>query len=184
MLVAMSAPSEPRILAEQGAAVIAEQGSNLLVIDRGKAPTEITVLVLTMATLIFGGFGVVSLFYELTGSMSPRSTIIGAVLLLVGIAAFRAMLGAGEALRRVRLTPLSACIPVAVFDREHRLYRDGTGQIVALLDEVRFERHTRLLTSSVVAVTPSGTRVLMSGNVFRGGVGILDTVLDNAVHGI
>jgi len=35
-----------------------------------------------------------------------------------------------------------------------------------------------------VAVTRSGTRVLVSGNVFRGGIGIVDWVLDIAVHGI
>lgn len=181
--MAMSASSEPMILAEQGALVIAEQGRNVLVIDRGQAPTEVTVLVLTMAALIFGGFGVVSLFYELTGSPSLPSTVIGAALLLVGIAAFRTMLTAGEALRRVRLTPMSAYVPVAVFDRENRLYRDGGGEIVARLDEVRFERHTQRLTVSIVAVTPYGTRVLLSGNVFRGGIGTLDRVLDNAVHG-
>lgn len=183
MLVAMGASPEPRILAEQGAYVIAEQGPQVLLIHRGRAPTEMTVLVLTMATLICGGFGVVSLFYELTGAMSPRSLLIGAVLLIVGVAAFRSMLAAGEALRRVRMTPISAYTPIAVFDREHRLYRDGAGEIVARLDEVRVERHPGVLTSSVVAVTPYGTRVLMSANVF-GGLGLLDRALDDAIHRI
>ena len=78
MLVAMSTPSEPMILAEQGPLVIAELVPQVLVIDRGRVPTEMTVLVLTMMTLIFGGFGVVSMFY-------------GSARLAVGIGAFRAM---------------------------------------------------------------------------------------------
>jgi len=184
MMVAMNTQWEPRVLAEQGAVVVAELGPQILVIDRGRAPTEMTVLTLTMATLICGGFGVVSLFYVLTGSFSLLSTIIGAALLAVGIAAFRAMLSAGEALRRVRLTPLSVRPRIAVFDRETQFYLDGAGEIVARLSEVRFEQRRELLTSSIVAVTPFGTRVLMSANVFRGGIGTLDRVLDNAVHGI
>ena len=184
MLVTMSTSSEPIVLAEQGACVIAEIGPQVLVIDRGNAPTEMTVLVLTMTTLICGGFGLVSLFSALTGSFSLLTTIIGAALLAVGIGAFRAMLSAGEALRRVRLTPLSVCPRLAVFDRETQFYLDNAGEIVARLSEVRFEAQTRLLTSSLIAVTPFGARVLMSGNVFRGGIGTLDSVLDNAVHGI
>ena len=182
MLVAMNTPPEPMILAQQGTVVIAGLGPQVLVIDRGKAPTEMTVLVLTMMTLIFGGFGVVSMFYALTGALSLRSIVIGAVLLAVGIGAFRAMLAAGETLRRVRLTPLSACPRAAVFDRETQFYLDGAGEIVARLEEVRFERRRHLLGSSLVAVTPSDSRVLKHANLFGGGIGTLDSVLDYAVH--
>ncbi|MCV7024089.1 hypothetical protein H7I77_12115 [Mycolicibacterium novocastrense] len=71
---------------------------------------------------------------------------------------------------------------MAVFDRRHQTYRDGAGEIVAPLNQVRFERRSRLLTSSLVAVTPSSTRTLMRGNVFSGGIGMLDRVLTAAAH--
>ncbi|OBF97248.1 hypothetical protein A5790_00560 [Mycobacterium sp. 852002-51152_SCH6134967] len=80
------------------------------------------------------------------------------------------------------MTPLSAYPAAAVFDRRNQTYRDGTGEIVAPLSQVQFERRSRLLTSTLVAVTPSSTRVLMRGNVFSGGVGMLDRVLTDAVH--
>ncbi|WP_156613707.1 hypothetical protein [Mycobacterium sp. 852002-51961_SCH5331710] len=55
---------------------------------------------------------------------------------------------------------------------------------MAPLDEVRFERRSRLLTSTLVVVTPSSTRIIMRGNVFSGGVGAIDRVLGAAVHGV
>ncbi|OBB44901.1 hypothetical protein A5752_02790 [Mycobacterium sp. 852002-51961_SCH5331710] len=68
--------------------------------------------------------------------------------------------------------------------RRYQVYRDGAGEIVAPLDEVRFERRSRLLTSTLVVVTPSSTRIIMRGNVFSGGVGAIDRVLGAAVHGV
>lgn len=164
--------------------VVAERGPEILVIDRGRAPTETTVLLLTMASLIFGGFGIVSTYYSLAYSMVWPSAAIGAALFVVGVVAFRALLRGGAALRSMRMTPLSAYAPVAVFDRRHQIYRDGAGEIVAPLSQVRFERRSRLLTSALVVVTPSSTRILMRGNVFSGGVGMLDRVLAAAVHGV
>lgn len=178
----MSTPLEPIPLADQGAVVVAERGAEVLLIDRGRAPTEVTVLLLTMSALIFGGFGAVSIFYAFAYSMVWPSAAIGAGLLVIGIAAFRAMIRGGAALRHMRMTPLSAYPPVAVFDRRHQTYRDGAGEIVAPLNQVRFERRSRLLTSSLVAVTPSSTRTLMRGNVFSGGIGMLERVLTAAVH--
>jgi hypothetical protein len=182
MLYAMSTPSEPVILAEDGALVIAESGPKVLVIDRGKAPTEITVLLLTMTTLIFGGFGLVSIFSGSAGSRTWQSAAIGAVLLAIGIGAFRAMVKANEALHRVHRTPLSGYVTLAVFDREYRSFRDSTGEYVATLDEVRIERRRHMLTSSLIVQTPSGPRVLKRSKPFRSGFGTLTTVLENAVH--
>lgn len=180
----MSAPPEPIPLADQGAVVVAERGPEILVIDRGRAPTEMTVLLLTMASLIFGGFGVVSVYYAFAYSMVWPSAAIGAALFVVGVVAFRAMIRGGTALRSMRMTPLSAYRPVAVFDRRHQVYRDGAGEIVAPLSEVRFEQRSRLLASSLVVVTPSSTRILLRGNLFSGGVGAIDRVLTAAVHDI
>lgn len=178
----MSAPPEPVPLAEQGAVVVAERGFEVLLIDRGRAPTEMTVLLLTMAALIFGGFGIVSVYYAFAYSMVWPSAAIGAALVVVGAVAFRAMVRGGAALRRMRMTPLRAYAPVAVFDRRQRTYRDGAGEIVAPLSQVHFERRSRMLTSSLVAVTPASTRILMRGTVFSGGVGMLDRVLAAAVQ--
>lgn len=177
----MTSPLEPIPLTDHGAMVIAERGPAVLLIDRGRAPTEMTVLLLTMATLIFGGFGVVSTFYAVAYSMRWHSIAIGAALLVVGVVAFRTMIRAGGAHRRVRMTPLSAYRSVAVFDRQRQVYLDDTGEIVAPLSDVRFERRSRLLTSDLVAVTPSATRILMRGNLFSG-TGILDRALTAPVH--
>lgn len=164
--------------------VVAERGPEILVIDRGRVPTEMTVLLLTMASLIFGGFGIVSVYYAFAYSTVWPSAAIGAALFVVGVVAFRALLRGGAALRSMRMAPLSAYRPVAVFDRRHQVYRDGAGEIVAPLGEVRFERRSRLLTSTLVVVTPSSTQILLRGNVFGGGIGAIDRVLGAAVRGI
>ncbi|PRC48344.1 hypothetical protein C6A85_80320 [Mycobacterium sp. ITM-2017-0098] len=64
------------------------------------------------------------------------------------------------------------------------MYRDGTGTIIAPLDQVRFERRMQMTSSSpkLVAVAPAGVYVLKRGNPFGGGVGTLDQVLTDAVH--
>ncbi len=180
----MSAPPEPIPLADQGAVVVAERGPEVLVIDRGRAPTAMTVLLLTIASLIFGGFGLVSIYYAFAYSMVWPSAAVGAALFAVGVVAFSALLRGGVALRSIRMTPLSAYRPAAVFDRRHQVYRDGAGEIVAPLGEVRFERRSRLLTSTLVVLTPSSTRILVRGNVFSGGVGAIDRVLTAAVDGV
>lgn len=179
----MSAPQEPTLLAERGSLVIAESGPRVLILDRGKAPPETAVLVLTVLTLIFGGFGLVSIFSGSAGSRTWTSVAIGAVLLAIGVGSFRAMLSAREALHRVRLTPLSRYPQVAVFDRAQRYYQNDAGELVATLDEVRFERRREFLRSSLVVVTPSGTRVLKRFNVFGGSFDRLLALLDKAVHG-
>ncbi|KUI19003.1 hypothetical protein AU193_07170 [Mycobacterium sp. GA-1285] len=43
------------------------RGFEVLLIDRERAPTEMTVLQVTMSALIFGGFGLVSIFYAESG---------------------------------------------------------------------------------------------------------------------
>ncbi|ODQ92078.1 hypothetical protein BHQ18_02570 [Mycolicibacterium flavescens] len=73
---------------------------------------------------------------------------------------------------------------MAVFDRHRGVYRDSAGEVVALLSDVVFERRSSLLTSRLVAVTPSATRILLRGNAFTGGIGTLDRVLTGVVHGI
>ena len=90
-----------------------------------------------------------------------------------------------KTVRRQRSRPLTSFTPVAVFDRTARVYRDGTGAVVAPLGQVRFERRMQMTSSSpkLVAVTPDGTRVLKRGNPFGGAVGNLDAVLTRAVHG-
>lgn len=176
-LSGMGTHPEPVIVADQGGLVVAEHGPLVVVIDRGNGPSQITAFVLAIVTLVFGGFGIVSLSYA-AGSVS-------AVILAVGIASGTAMFVTIKRIRDTRRRPLSTFTPVAVFDRARRVYLDGAGQAIAPLDQVRFERRMQLTSSSqkLVAVTPSGTYVLKRGNPFGGGVGILDQVLHDAVHG-
>ena len=176
----MTAPMQPRILADQGGVVIAENGPEILVIDRGGGAVEITAFVLGILTLVCGGFGAVSLF------AAGVPVAVSVVLLVVGLAFGAGLLFGVRSIRRRRRAPLSAFTPVAVFDRAHRVYRDGAGAPVAPLDQVRFERRMQATSSSamLVVVTPEGTRVLKRGNPFGGGVGNLDQVLTAAVFGL
>lgn len=183
-LIAMGAPPEPVVIAEQGGLVVAERGPEILVIDRGGGPSEITTFVLLVITLVFGGFGLVSVFMAAVGETAPTSGLAGVALLAIGVAAGVATFFTAKSIRNRRLRPLTSFTPVAVFDRAHRLYRDGAGQIIAPLDQVRFERRMQMASSSakLVAVTHAGAYVLKRGNPFGGGVGALDQVLNDAVH--
>ena len=181
----MSTPGEPIILAEHGGLVVAERGPEVILVDRGNGPTEIIVFLLVVVTLVFGGFGLVSLLPAAIGGVSGGSPWLGVTLLAVGGAAATVLYISAKALRRRRSRPLSSFTPLAVFDRADRVYRDGTGAVVAPLDQVRFEHRMQVTSSSakLVAVTPWGTRILKRGNPFGGSVGNLDEVLTRAVHG-
>lgn len=173
----MGAPLEPVVIAEEGGLVVAERGPEILVIDRGNGPWQIIAFVLLVITLVFCGFGVVALFTNLA--------VIGAAVLAIGVAAGVAVFLTATRIRDRQRRPLTSFTPVAVFDRTNRLFRDGSGQVVAPLDQVRFERRMQVTSSSskLVAVTPVGAFDLKRGNPFGGGIGTLDQVLNNAVHG-
>ncbi|MDG4669061.1 hypothetical protein [Mycobacterium sp. 236(2023)] len=172
-----------RVLADAGRLVVAEDGPNVLVIDRGNGPSEITVFVLLVITLVFGMFGLVTLLMSVAGSMSTVSLPVSTALLGIGILAGFGMAYGARSLRRSRLTPLESLRPVAVFDRLRRTYVDADGQIVAPLDQVRIERRMQIGSSSqkLVAVTPTGERVLMRGNPFGASIGNIDDVLNAAL---
>ena len=181
----MAAPVEPVVITEHGGLVVAERGSEILVIDRGSGPAEITAFVLGVLTLVFVGFGVVAVASALLGADTTPVGIIGGAVLVAGIGFAAAMLFTIAAIRRRRRRPLQTFAPVAVFDRAHGVYRDATGSVVAPLHQVRFERRMQVASSSpkLVAVTPHGVQVLKRGNPFGGGVGTLDAALTDAVFG-
>lgn len=181
----MGTPLEPVIIAEQGGLVVAERGPQIMVVDRGEGPAQITAFVLLIITMVCCGFGVASIATAPAASAAPVPRLVSAVIFAVGAVAGAAMMLCLKRLRTRRKAPLTAFAPVAVFDRAHRTYRDGAGNIVAPLDQVRFERRMQMTSSSpkLVAVTPSGTYVLKRGNPFGGGIGALDRVLTDAVHG-
>lgn len=171
---------EPRAIAEVGGSVVAEQGPLVLVIDRRTGPLTVLAYVLGVMTLVTGGFGAVALL------TSTPSAAVGAAFLAVGLVVAGATLATLRSIRRSRSKPLDSYEPVAVFDRERRVFVDGNGSVVAPLDQVRFQRAMQITSSSpkLVAVTPNGTRVLKRGNPFSGGIGNLDEVLTAAVHGV
>ncbi|WP_264025417.1 hypothetical protein [Mycolicibacterium pyrenivorans] len=181
----MGAPLEPVIIAEQGGLVVAEHGAAVLLIDRGNRVVEITAYVLIVLTLVFGGFGAVSIVDSVTDGRSSVPITLGTILLAVGVSA---AVVAGFMIRsayRIRRRALSTFTPLAVFDRAQRVYRDGADQAVAPLDQVRFERRMQMTSSSpqLVAVTPWGTHILKRGNPFGGGIGRVDEVLNDMVQG-
>lgn len=180
----MDAPLEPVIIAEHGGLVVAERGAEVLVFDRGNGPSDITLFVLVVITLVFGGFGVISVFSDVSSGITSRPGLLGGVILAVGIVAAIAMYFCAKGIRSRRRRPLTAFIPVAVFDRAQQTYRDGGGAVIAPLDQVRFERRMQLTSSSpkLVAVTPYGERIIKRGNPFGGSIGDLDQVLNDVVH--
>ncbi len=176
----MNSPLEPRLIAEVGGSVVAEQGPLVLVIDRRTGPLSVLAFVLGVIALVVGGFGAVALL------TSSPSAALGAVFLVAGLVVAGATLATLRIIRRTRSKPLGTYQPVAVFDRARRVFVDGNGTVVAPLDHVRFQRAMQITSSSpkLVAVTPNGTRVLMRGNPFSGGIGNLEEVLTAAVHGV
>lgn len=173
----MTEPPQPRVLAEHGGLVIAERGPEVLVIDRGGGATEIATFVVAVLTLVCAGFGVVALF-------TPELPIgVGIGFLGLGLAFGTEVVFLVRSIRRRRAAPLNTFTPVAVFDRARGTYRGGTRGSVVALDQVRIERRMQVASSSamLVAVTPSGPRILKRGNPFGGGIGNLDQVLTAAI---
>ena len=181
----MTSPGGPRIIAEQGGLVVAEDGAHVLVIDRGSGLTQIGAFVLLVITLVFGGFGIVSTSMALRGGESNPPLVLGLVILAVGILAAAALAFTVRSLRRIRSAPLSAFVPVAVFVRSELTYRDGVCQVVGSLEQVRFEKRMQIGSSSpkLVAVTPHGAYVLKRGNPFGGRIHGMDAVLSTAIFG-
>ncbi len=179
-------PGEPQILREVGGLVIAEDGPRILVVDRGNGVPAILAFVAGLVTLVFGGFGAVSLAAVATGRGAGLPVALCVALLAVGLVAAAVTVATVGRIRRSRSVSVTEYRPVAVFDRAARIYFDGHQQAVAALDSVTFHRRIQIGSSSpkLVAETPSGAYVLLRGNPFTGGLGDLDTVLTTAVHGI
>ncbi|MGD9621949.1 MAG: hypothetical protein AB7G47_18910 [Mycolicibacterium sp.] len=176
----MAPPTEPVIIAEQGALVVAEQGATVLLIDRGSRATEITAYVLVVCTLVFGGFGVVTIGLGAGNAAPAVPAALSALMIVIGMSA---AIGAGFLIYsayRTRRRALSTFTPVAVLDRAQRVYWDRVSERAIPLNEVRFERRMQVTSSSpkLVAVTSRGAHTVKSGNPFRGGIGRVDEILN------
>lgn len=180
----MTAPAEPRILAEVGGLAVAEQGPLIVVVDRGTGPLATVAFVLGIVALVPGGFGAVTLVLSAAGG-AAIPWWVASMFVLVGIVFAAAAFAVISRIRGAKTKPLSGYRPVAIFDRAQRVFVDADGVAVAPLHQVRFERRTQLTSSSpmLVAVTPAGTVTLKRGNPFNGGLGNLDDVLTTAVFG-
>jgi len=171
----MTESAEPRILADTGGLVVADDGRRILVIDRGTGTLAVAAFVLSVAALVVGGFGAVALFTISAG--------LGAAFLAVGVVAAIAAIVAVRKFRQRRAQPLHACRSVAVIDRKLGLFSYAGGAVLPM-DQVRFQRRMQIGSSSpkLVALLPGGTRVLKRGNPFDGGIGNVDEVLTAVVH--
>jgi len=178
MLSQMSAPSEPRVLADTGGLVVTDDGRRVLVIDRGTGALSVLAFVLGVLALVVGGFGCVALIAGIP------SRALGATFLAVGFVFAAAAFAVVHKIRRRRGQPLHECRPVGVLDRKLGLFSSCGGAVMSL-HQVRFARKCQIGTSSpkLVAVTPGGTKVLKRGNPFDGGVGNVDEVLAAVVSG-
>ncbi len=170
----MTMPSGSRVLADTGGLVVTDDGRRVLVFDRRTGGLAITIFLLGVVALVVGGFGIVALASSLTG--------VGAGFLAASAAAALGVVFAVRALRRRRAQPLHQCRSVAVIDRKLGLFSYAGGAVLPL-QQVRFARRMQFGSSSpkLVAVLPSGTRVLKRGNPFDGGIGHVDEVLTIAV---
>ena len=171
----MTESAEPRILADTGGLVVADDGRRILVIDRGTGALAVAAFVLGVVALVVGGFGAVALFTISAG--------LGAAFLAVGVVAAIATIVAVRKFRQRRAQPLHACRSVAVIDRKLGLFSYAGGAVLPM-DQVRFQRRMQIGSSSpkLVALLPGGTRVLKRGNPFDGGIGNVDEVLTAAVQ--
>src|SRR4051812_13731054 len=149
----------PRIPREVGGLVIAEDGPLVLVVDRGNGPPAVLAFVTGVVTLVFGGFGAVSL-----AAGGPAWLGIG--VLAVGLGGAAVPGAGGGRPRRRQWSPVGHYRPGGGFDRAARVCRAADGHVVAPLDTVTFHRRMQLGSSSakLVAETPSGAYVLLRGN--------------------
>ena len=177
MLSQMSAPTEPRILADTGGLLVTDDGRRVLVIDRCTGALTTLAFVLGVITLVVGGFGVVAL------ATTIPSTAVGAIFLAVGLVFALLTFLVARKIRQRRNQPLNQCRPVAVIDRKLGLFSYRGGALVQL-DQVRFARKLQIGSSSpkLVAITPGGTLVIKRGNPFDGGIGNVDEILTAAVQ--
>jgi hypothetical protein len=180
----MTAPAEPRIVVEVGGLAVAEHGPLVVLIDRGTGPLATVAFVLGVFTLVFGGFGAVTLMLMATDGETPPWWL-GAIFLTVGAVFACAVFAVVRRIRAAKTRPLGDYRPVAVFDRARRTYLDPDGVVVAPLDRVRIHTRTQMTSSSpaLVATTPDGTQILKRGNPFNGGVGDLQVVLNGLLFG-
>lgn len=172
----MSAPTEPRVLADTGGLLVTDDGRRVLVIDRVTGALSTFAFVLGVITLVVGGFGAVAFF---AGIPKVVAAIFLAVGLLFAVLTFLVV----RKIRQRRRQPLNQCRPVGVIDRKLGLFTYRGGALVPL-DQVRFARQMQIGSSSpkLVAITPGGTMVLKRGNPFDGGIGNVDEILTAAVH--
>jgi hypothetical protein len=174
----MSAPAEPRVLADTGGLLVTDDGRRLLVIDRCTGALSTLAFVFGVITLVVAGFGAVAL----ATAMPTRA--LGAVFLAVGLVFALLTFLAVRKIRQRRNQPLHECRPVAVIDRKLGLFSYRGGALVQL-DQVRFARQMQIGSSSpqLVAISPGGKHVLKRGNPFDGGIGNVDEILSAAVRG-
>ncbi|MGV0816161.1 hypothetical protein ABQF34_29770 [Mycolicibacterium boenickei] len=180
----MTPPVQPRVLADVGGTVVAEQGPLVVVIDRGGGPLATTAFVLGVLAAVLGGFGAVTLAIS-AGGRSDIPPLVSTVFLAVGVAFAVATAAAVRRIKANGRRPLTDYRPVAVIDRARGVLADADGAVLAPLSQVQFHRRMQLGSSSpkLVASTPNGDWLLKRGNPFAGGIGDLDAVLTAVVHG-
>lgn len=163
----MTHAAPPRILAETGGTVVAEQGPLVLVIDRATGPLATTAFVFGVLAAVFGGFGAVALGMTATGAASDIPLVVSAAFLGVGLAFAAATLAVVRRIRAKRGRPLGNYRPVAVFDRARGVFTDAEGVVVAPLAHVQFQRRMQLGSSSPSSLRPRRTGTGSSSGAIR-----------------
>lgn len=174
----MTAPATPRILIDTGGLVVTDDGRRVNVIDRATGGLATCAFALGLLALACGGFGVVSL------ALGTPSRLLGAALLVAGVAAAAVTVIMVRKIKARRTQPLGSCRSVAVLDRKLNLFTVAGGALLPL-DQIRFERRRQFGSGSpkLVALSPAGVHVLKRGNPFDGSIGDVDQVLSAVAVG-
>ncbi len=157
------------VLAEASGVALRQRGQQLLFVDLGTNWVYTTAFVLGLLTFILGVNGIVQLGLAIAGE--------GILLLGVALTIAASLFGFAlyKLVRRVptqRQKPSEALKVLLILDAQSRQVLASDGTALASFDQIRFVKRFQFGSSSpALAIEwPHGTRVLVRGNVFAGGI--------------
>lgn len=157
------------VLATASGVALRKQEEQLLFVDLGTGWTTTTGFVLALLAFILGVNGFVQLLLAATGDGYAALGVT--LLLLAGV--FAAVLNKVVRFSRAQSRrPTYELRVLVVVDLATQTLREAGGSPIAPLSKVQFRRRFQFTSSApaLAAEWPEGSRVLVRGNVFAGGV--------------
>lgn len=161
-------PSRGEIAYSSGVS-LRREGQRLYFVDVGAGWMVIVIFICALLGFIAGVNGVVQGALALSGSGSLIAAII---LLPVSVACLLAIPPLLRRKKQRRSASSAELTVLAIVDLEQGLLLDARGQALAPLSQVQFKRRFQAASSSpaLAAVWPGGSRVLVHGTPFDGGI--------------